>query len=64
MFIDSSITSRLAPFEGAESKQAFPHSRVIPLLRTEPVEGNVAFYKHLTPDRSEAPTEFIFPAGP
>jgi len=50
MFIASDVLSRLAPFEGAESKHTLYHSRIIPLLRTELLEGCATFYKHLTPD--------------
>jgi hypothetical protein len=39
MFIDPSTISRLAPFEGAEDNQLFYHSRITPLLRTEPEVG-------------------------
>jgi hypothetical protein len=56
MFIASSITSPLAPFEGAEGSWTFYHSRITPLLRTEPEGCCAAFYRHLTPNRGETLT--------
>ena len=42
MFIGSSMTSPMAPFEGAEDNEFVNHSRIPPLLRTEP-EGALRY---------------------
>ena len=39
MFIDSSMISPMAPFEGADDNGFVNHSRIPPLLRTEPGRG-------------------------
>ena len=54
MFIESSLISVLAPFEGAESNQTSYHSRITPLLRIEPEWGGAACYRDLIPNRGEA----------
>src|SRR5712664_4624895 len=51
MFIDSSMASPLAPFEGAEDNLIFYHSKITPPLRTEPTGTLHWFYRHLTHSR-------------